>query len=53
MKVRIYPGEGGFAVADDGGWVPGEYPTREAAMRAAWNMRDHGTPDDQPAPKES
>ncbi len=48
MKVRIYPVEDAFAVADDGGWVPGTYPTKQAAARAAWNMRDHGTPDELP-----
>lgn len=48
MKVRIYPVENAFVVADDGGWAPGTYPTRQAAARAAWNMRDHGTPDELP-----
>ncbi len=47
-STEIHVVKSGFVVADDGGWVPGVYPTKKAARRAAWNMRDHGTPEDKP-----
>lgn len=40
-QVRIYPVTGGFVVADAAGWIPGTYPTRRAALRAA---AGHGRP---------
>lgn len=43
MMVWIHPVEGGYAIADDGGWVPGTWATQGDAMRAAWLMRWHGT----------
>ena len=46
MKVEIHSDDDEFVAADGGGWVPGTYPTKEAAARAAWNMRYHGTPED-------
>lgn len=51
MKVRVCLTEQGYVVDTRGigrYWAPGTYPTGQAAARAAWNMRDHGTPDDQP-----
>lgn len=48
MKVRLRPTEDGYVLAPDSDWVPGTYPTVQAAARAAWNMRNHGTPEDQP-----
>ena len=48
MKVRVRPTDVGYVLAPDGNWAPGTYPTAQAAARAAWNMRDHGTVDDQP-----
>lgn len=43
VTIRTYPVEGGYVVADNGVWVPGLYPTREAAVEAARNMAKHGT----------
>lgn len=45
MKVRVRPTEDGYVLASDSDWVPGTYPTPKAAAQAAWNVRNHGTPD--------
>lgn len=47
-KVKIYPVDSGYVVADDAGWVPGHYSTPEAALLAVRNTQHHGSPDDQP-----
>lgn len=35
LKIKVYPVEGGFVVADHGGWLPGFFATEQAARRAA------------------
>lgn len=41
-STRIYPVDGGYVVADDGGWVPGLYATEEEAAQAAAGMAAPG-----------
>jgi len=45
VKVLVRQTEDGYVVASNLAWAPGTYPTPEAAARAAWNMRNHGTPE--------
>lgn len=35
ITVTIYKAEGAFVVADQAGWLPGSFPTRNAALAAA------------------
>lgn len=35
ITVTIYKSEGAFVVADQAGWLPGSFPTRDAALAAA------------------
>ena len=51
MRVRVRRTEDGWVVDARGigrPWAPGPYPTGQAAARAAWCMRDHGTPNELP-----
>jgi hypothetical protein len=50
MRVRVRETEDGYVLAADCDWLPGTYPTAQAAARAAWNMRHHGAPDDLTTP---
>jgi|UPI000466049C hypothetical protein len=34
--VKVYPTDGGFVVADAGGWLPGFYATEHGARKAAY-----------------
>lgn len=42
--IRTYPVDSGYVVADNGGWIPGLYTTREAAVEAARNITTRRTP---------
>lgn len=35
MTARIYAADGEFTVADQAGWLPGVFPSRDAALAAA------------------
>ena len=48
MRVRVRETKDGFITSGRLAWAPGAYSTPRAAARAAWNMRDHGTPDELP-----
>lgn len=45
MQVKVRQTEDGWVVANRIAWAPGTYSTPEAAARAVWNMRHHGTVD--------
>jgi hypothetical protein len=44
VTIRIHSVDGGFVVADQAGWLPGEFTTRDAALESAREANGLGKP---------